>query len=735
MIRFENNFIYLQSKSLTLVFEVKQFYFDNCEYQDPHNRRYIIQRYFGPTSELPECFEPSKKVTPPQGSCRDYNTDYLISSSFGDGNNSEPAVIIYNSDNSFTNRFFFHSARKVEKEIKIKGPHTRNISETLEIVELDDVANIEIHHYYSVCEDSDVFVSKKVLVNNGDLPINLRRLASLEMPIEHPNVKIHSYDGAWLCERERREVYLKSGAYVNQSFGGSSSHKHNPYIEVTDLENGKIYGFNLIYSGNHKEIIDIDPIEHGKFISGINDFGFDFLLNKGDSFMTPEAVFTVAKDLDTVTHEMHNFVNNHIIHPRWNKKTRPILFNSWEGSVFDINETNLLEMADVCAKIGIELFVIDDGWFKGRNNSLSSLGDWVADEKKFPNGIGDISKKIKAKGLQFGIWVEPEMISMNSDLYRAHPEYALRSDKRYPLERRTQLMIDMANPEVVDYLYGCLSRLIEEARPNYIKWDFNRFIIDLYSSTGIRCGEYFHNFVMGLYDLLERLTINYPEVLFEGCSSGGGRYDLGIFYYMPQTWGSDNSSSYCRLSIGTGTFAGYPISTFGAHVSRDHNDFGRLSSLEDRFNLNCFGGFGYEFDVRKASEHEVEIMQAQCEFYKEHKALIQFGNYYSVANYFDDRRYSSFMVVSNDKSEAILFAAEVEKDAPNRNWVLKNLNPTSTYEIKVRHQDNQADLESFTLTGERLMTTGLDLGDLSNTTDSDVFKGFYSRLVYIKEVK
>lgn len=734
MIRFEGKFIYLQSNNYSLVFEIKQFCYSNYYKNNQYPREYIVQRYFGPLNEMPS-MEPSKIILPPNGSTRDYNIDPTISSSFGDGRNGEVSVIILNSDNSFTNRFYFKEAKRIEGGVDIFGPHVRDVIETLDIVEYDEISNIELHNYYSICSDSDVYICKKKIVNLGKSNIVIKRLMSVEMPLDNRNFEITTFDGAWLLERTRHQVYLSSGTFVNQSVTGSSSHKHNPFFRVKDLDNGNIYAFNLIYCGNHKGVVDINPIEHGIAFIGINDFCFEYELKQGESFITPEALIYVSKDIDDITNQMHKLALNHIVNPNFSYKERPILFNTWEGSAFNINEENVLDMAEAANKIGVELLVIDDGWFKGRNNDFTSLGDWVADKNKFPNGLGNFANRVREKGLTFGIWVEPEMISFESDIFKAHPEYALARKEALPFERRRQLMIDLSNPEVVDYLHNCLRNLIIETKPAYIKWDFNRFITDTNSSMPYRAGEVMHRFVLGFYDLIERLTKEFKEVLFEGCASGGGRFDLAIAYYMPQSWGSDNSSSRDRIAIATGTFEAYPISTFGAHISRDCSLAGCYSSLEDRFNLQAFGGFGYEFDLRHFSNDELDIMKSQISYFKSHRYLFQYGNYYSIHNYFDDNRYSSFEVVSDEKDEAILFVAEIEEGKPKRKWKFKNLIKDAIYEVEVRKQANAKDIIINNKTGKELMEEGLDLGRLCDTYDHKTYpNGIFSRLIYIRKV-
>ena len=728
MIRLEKDFIYLETLNTLLVFEIKPFIYD-----DPHfnseDKKLITQRYYGPKKDLRGLKASDNKMNNP-GSNRDYNNDNLIYSYFGDGNNNETSLLILNSDNSYTNRFYFKEVKIIKGGVEIKGPHTRNVKETLDIVEVDVTSKLELHHYYSLCDDNDVISVKTEIRNNSDKDCCVDRIYSLETPVSSRNVKVYTYDGAWLEERYRHEVTLNSGVFVNASFCGSSSHKHNPFINVIDLDSNLYYGFNLIYSGNHKEMVEVNPTEHASVRVGINDFAFEYLLKANESFITPEAIMVVASSIDEVRRNMHEFVNSHIISPQFQYKNRPILFNSWEGSEFKINEESLYEMALIAKEIGIELFVIDDGWFKNRYDDYRALGDWTVDKNKFKNGLKPFAEKIKNLGLQFGIWVEPEMISRDSDLYRSHPEYALISKNRLPIERRHQLVIDMANPDVIDYLYESLSKVFIEADVDYVKWDYNRFISDIYSSTNIRAGEYFHRFIMGTYELLDRLTKRFPNVLFEGCASGGGRYDLGVSYYFPQTWGSDNSATYCRTYISCGTFEGYPQSTFGAHISRDGNGFTRTSSIEDRFNLNCVGGFGYEFDLRTFDKETLEIFKKQNEYFKKHQSLIQFGELSIIDNIFDDDRYYSFIINKGD--EAILYICEINSNVPLKKWKCKYLDPNNEYEICFREQSNTQTIPSFTMSGKELMEEGIDIGSLSKKQKVDnEYQGIYSRLAYI----
>ena len=384
MIKILGNFILLETKTNHLVFEIKKYFYENEEFNKT-DKFFITQRYYGKKKEF--AYSPSDPLIWPWGSCQDYNNDFLISSSFGNGNNCEPSLMMINSDASFSNRFFFKKAN-IKKEPKWPfGPHPRDVSETLEIIEVDESAKMELHTYYSLFKDSDVIAVHRELINVGNESSQIKRLFSLECPIDSRDLSINTYDGKWTRERDRHCLRLNSGVFINQSLLGTSSHKHNPYFEIKDNNANEYYAFNIIYSSNYKEIVEINPTEHASIMVGINDFAFDYLLKPNESFITPVAVMVKENNEDDVIVQMHQFVNKHIINPHFAYKDRPIVFNSWEGSGFKINEESLYEMAKVAKDVGIELFVIDDGWFKNRNDDHRALGDWVVDKNKFPNGL------------------------------------------------------------------------------------------------------------------------------------------------------------------------------------------------------------------------------------------------------------------------------------------------------------------------------------------------------------
>lgn len=734
MIKINENIISIETRNTTLVFGV-------YDYDDPRtifnqNKKEICQIYYGLTNKKPDRINFEYKKG--HGSNDEYDLNKLIFTTNGSGNNCETSLLLKNSDGTNINRFFFKDAKIIKGGVDVLGPKTRNVSETLDIVLEDEVLNLELHIYYSVCKDSDVISVKRKLINHGQT-CYINRLTSLECPIPSNDLRVYTFDGKWLYERSRHFVDIESGMYYVDSKSGSSSHKHNPFIEIYDKKNDDYYGFNLIYSGNHKEIVDVNNLFYSAVLTGINDFGFEYRLNNEESFTTPEAIMVVSSSLDDITSEMHNFVNNHIINPKFANKERPVLFNNWEGTGMNIDEPSLYDMALVAKEVGVEQFVMDDGWFKGRVNDHSSLGDWIIDKNKFPNGLRPFVNRIKELNMLFGIWVEPEMICYVSDLYKEHPEYACIIPNRDPIERRYQLMIDMANDEVVDYLFDKLSIVFEEARADYVKWDYNRFFTDSYSHSNLNGQDYGYKFIQNVYRLIDKLQERFPNILFESCSSGGGRFDLGMIYYMPQTWGSDDTNTYCRSFIASGTLAAYPQSTYGAHVSVDGcplPDRKYYAHIEDRFNLNVAGAFGYEFDFRKRTKSDLECIKNQIVFYKEHRKLLQFGHYYNCFNCFDDNRYYSYSLVNDDRSEAILYISELEVDVPSRTWTIKGLDPKSTYVVKARNQANSKKINDYQtiMSGEELMNKGVDVGSIyKDTLYTDEYNGPVSRLFYIRK--
>ena len=504
-----------------------------------------------------------------------------------------------------------------------------------------------------------------------------------------------SLDGKWIKERHISRRRLTEGVLSIDSKKGVSSSNHNPFICLsrpgTSEISGECYGFALIYSGNHRALAERSPMNFTRVQMGINPFDFSWRLEPGSVFQAPEAVLTFSdRGFNGMSGNIHSLVNNNIVNPEWQFRERPVLINNWEATYFGFDERKLLKLAGEAVKLGIELFVLDDGWFGKRDDDHSSLGDWYEDKKKLPGGLERLGKKIHALGLQFGLWVEPEMVNEDSELYRSHPDWAISIPGREPSEGRNQLMLDMANPEVVEYLYETLSALFKRADLQYVKWDHNRNISDMYSNAlpADRQKEQSHRHVLGLYSLLQRLKDDFPEILFESCSSGGNRFDLGMLYYMPQTWTSDNTDAGERIDIQYGTSMAYPPSTMGAHVSASpSHQVLRNTPVETRFNVAAFGLLGYELDLTKLSNFDLKVIAKQVSFYKEHRRLFQFGRFYRLKSPFEVNN-PMWMVVSEDQSEALLgYYQKLQKPNPGFEQLrLYGLDPDSIYKLETRLQ-------------------------------------------------
>ncbi|MFA7127420.1 MAG: alpha-galactosidase, partial [Bacilli bacterium] len=494
--------------------------------------------------------------------------------------------------------------------------------------------HVTCHLFYQVYEESNVITRFLQLKNESSEVYQVRRAMSLQLDMTNEAYQLLTFDGAWSKERHLVCKPLTSGIYVNDSKCGASSNKHNPFFIIkaphTDEDNGVAYGFNVVYSGNHASIIETTPIGKLRILTGINPHAFEVKLAPGATFMTPEAVMTFsAHGLNHLSQNMHHFINHHIVRGPYANQIRPVLLNNWEATYFNFNEKVILKMAQKAKDVGVDVFVLDDGWFGKRHNDRASLGDWVANLHKLPHGLKGLSEKIKAMGLGFGLWVEPEMVNIDSDYYRAHPDHAMVSLAGAPSMGRNQLHLDLANPEVVTYLINTLEVVFQEANVDYVKWDYNRNMTELFSQASSYQGDYTHRYYLGLYHVLETLVKRFPHVLFESCASGGNRFDLGMLCYMSQIWTSDDTDYYERLFIQSGTSYGYPLSVMGSHVSSvpNHQTL-RITPLASRFHVACFGLLGYELDLDDLSNEEFAAVKKQITFYKQYRDLFQYGTFY-----------------------------------------------------------------------------------------------------------
>ncbi|MDO5545991.1 MAG: alpha-galactosidase [Eubacteriales bacterium] len=589
-------------------------------------------------------------------------------------------------------------------------------AQSLSITLADAATGVEVELLYGVFEKENVITRAVRVKNAGTSVVTIEKAASACLDLPFGGWQLLHFHGRHTMERAMERRSLMNGIQTVSSTRGASSHQHNPFVILCQPETtedfGECYGMMLVYSGNHRTDIELDQSGSVRAVMGIHDDGFRWTLNPGEVFETPEVLMTFTdKGLTSLSQTYHKFIQHHICRSRFALERRPVLLNSWEAAYMDISEGKLLSIAKGAKDLGVELFVIDDGWFGQRDDDFRSLGDWFPNKKKFPGGLTPTLQKIRDLGLKVGLWVEPEMVNEDSGLYRAHPDWALTVPGRNPTMSRSQLVLDMSRADVVDWLYETLSTLLRENPIDYIKWDMNRNLADVYSRAlpAARQGEVSHRFVLGYYDLMERLTREFPDVLFEGCAGGGGRFDAGVLAYSPQIWCSDNTDPIARLTIQHGTSFGYPIACMGSHVSASPNhQTGRSTPLHTRSTVAMAGTFGYELDPAALTEEEKETVRAQIARFHELQDLIREGDYYRLSDG------SAWELVSEDKKEALLSFVLVDPTSnPKPNHIrLKGLVPEARYRVAWADFGGKASLpheESRTFTGTALMRGGYTL--------------------------
>lgn len=670
------------------------------------------------------------------GSSDQYLTANMPYSSVGDGNSAEHLLAVLNSDGSYVNRFEYVNCEYVDGGAEIELlPCAHGAAKTMILTFADKHAKLTLKQFYTVFDDCDVIAVRQTLTNDGEKAVSVKRLMSLQLDINGTGHKCVSFHGAWTRERYRKEADVTAGTYAVQSMAGTTSAMSNPFIMLKKRNSDGILAFNLIYSGNHREVVEAHTaLINTRILVGMNDYCFDWTLEPGMTFETPQAIMLFALSEREVTEQMHKFVMRHIVDPNFADRERPVLFNNWEGTGFDFNEEKLLNLAQKAKDIGAELFVLDDGWFGQRNDDYRGLGDWFDNKEKLNGGLDKLSDNIRKLGLKFGIWVEPEMVNEDSDLYREHPEYAMTVPGREPIRRRHQLMLDLVNPEVQQYIIEAIGDVIARCKAYYVKWDCNRFMSDMYSPVLNNMGEYYHKYVLGLYKILIELKKRFPDVLFESCASGGCRFDLGLLKYMPQAWCSDMSEATHRVRIQEGTLYAYPQSTIGAHVSLWPN-----TSYETKFNVACLGAFGYELDITASSQETLDIMKAQIDYYKKHRKLLQFGRYNMLESVFAEEERSSWIIFAEDKSEAIAFIGATRQlhNSPTLKWRFSGFDDNAVYSIEVREQAHLKRPNFIKqLRGDVLNNCDLDFGRIfADETDRGMHTTpLATRLIYFKRI-
>lgn len=600
---------------------------------------------------------------------------------------------------------------------------------TLKIYLVDSLLQLELVLSYTIFEDLPVIARNSFLQNHGKQSLSLNSIMSLSLDLPDDKYEMIELTGAWARERHIKTRTLTEGKQSFGSLRGHSSHHFNPFMALKrkncDEYDGEALGFSFVYSGNFMMSVDVDTYHVSRVQVGIHPDTFQYILQPNEAFQSPEAVIVYSdQGLNHLSLSFHQLWNHHLIRGDYKEKTRPILINNWEGTYFDFHEEQLLKMAKAAKELGIELFVLDDGWFGQRDDDTSSLGDWFVNREKLPHGIGFLPKKIHQMGLKFGLWFESEMVNRNSLLYQNHPDWVLKTPNRHSSHGRNQYVLDFSNPQVVSYIEKMMVDIIEESQLDYIKWDMNRSMSEVYSPYQ-KQGRVYHEYILGVYRLYEHLIQKYPHILFESCASGGGRFDPGMLYYAPQAWTSDDSDAIERLKIQYGTSLVYPLSSMGSHVSAIPNhQLKRYTPLSLRGDVAYFGTFGYELDILKLDDHEKEIIRKQIVFMKQYRQLIQFGSFYRLLSPFEGNE-TMWMVVNDQQSLAIVayYRTLQEVNVGYRRVRLQGLKSDQLYTV------NQQEYY-----GDELMNIGLIISDEScgeNHTDL----GDYRSKLYIIEEK
>ena len=615
----------------------------------------------------------------------------------GGGDFRMPALTIEQVDGSSVLRLEYVSHRIFPGKAAIPGLPSTYVeaddeATSVEIELADGPSGAAVTLSYTIFRDHPI-VSRRVRIRNGGatrLRVTTAMSASLDLPDD--DWTLVQLSGAWARERHITNRRLAPGRQSTASLRGASGHEHDPSLILrrasTTETAGEAYGFSLVYSGNFLAEAEVGPFGTTRVRLGINPEGFAWILEPGADFATPEAVLAYSDaGLDGLSLAYHTIYRERLARGTWRDRARPVLINNWEGTYFAFDEAKLLDIAAVARDLGIELFVLDDGWFGARDDDTSSLGDWVVDRRKLPNGIDGLARRIEGLGLRFGLWIEPEMVSRRSQLFSAHPDWAIGVAGRPRTESRDQYVLDLSRPEIVDHLHAVLSELLASAPISYIKWDMNRNITEP-GSLGLpadRQGEFFHRYILGVYDLYARLTAAFPEILFESCAGGGGRFDPGLLAYAPQAWTSDDTDAIERLRIQWGASLIYPLSSMGAHVSAVPNhQTGRLTPIAMRAAVAFFGVFGYELDATSLSPAERAEVADQVGFYKDHREVLQRGRFVRLRSPFeDDGNETAWMTVSDDRRHAIVgFYRTLTRPNPAVNRLrLRELDPEARYRV------------------------------------------------------
>ncbi len=616
---------------------------------------------------------------------------------YGTSDYRQPAIEVLQQDGSRIVNFVYESHKLTQTKAPLVDlPATFTTAEqqveSLAITLRDQMTNLKLVLTYTLFIETDVLTRHARIENEGTASVQVQRFLSMNLDLPTKDYEMMTFTGAWVRERHLQVSPLHHGLQSISSTRGTSSSTANPFFVLkqptTTEAQGEAYAFNLVYSGNHVGQVEVTPFDTARVQQGLNYFDFNWDLQPGMTLQAPEVVMVYSNNgLNGMSHRFHNFYRQHLINQEWVNRERPVLINNWEATYFDFNEAKILELAQAAKKVGVELFVLDDGWFGKRNNDQTSLGDWFHNPEKLPNGVKGLADKITALGLQFGLWIEPEMVSPNSDLYRQHPEWVIQVPNRPQTLGRNQCVLDFTNDEVVDHVYAMIAKVIREGGDiRYIKWDWNRTMTEI-GSLNLPAGqqqEVAHRYIIGMYRFYHQLVTEFPHILVEGCAAGGSRFDPAILTYSPQIWTSDDSDAVERLKIQYSTSFSYPLSTMGAHVSAVPNhQVHRMTSLKTRGDVAFFGVLGYELDLTQLPESELAAIAEQIAFYKEQRNLVLTGDFYRLLSPYQGNE-TAWSVVSPDQKRSLVgyYRVLAQPNVLPTRLQLQGLNPEATYRVQ-----------------------------------------------------
>ncbi len=731
----ETKIFHIQNEHISYVIGVLQndhlahFYFGKKLEGPLHSSQFRVDQNKGLTSNV---FEGNSSFS--------LNNEMLEYPCFGTTDFREPAIDIERLSGSQIVDFKYSGYAIVDDKPRLKHlPSTYGErSQTLQIFLIDDVAKLMLTLSYTVFDGLKVITRNTELQNLAEEHVYIQKLMSLNIDLPDSNWEMMQFSGDWARERELYTTKLRPGLQGIYSNRGASSANHNPSMilkrEQTTEHTGEAIGISFVYSGNFMIQAEVDSNNIVRLMTGISPSHFKWKLKGKESFQSPEAILSYTdQGLGDLSHQFHHLIRDHLIHKKWRNSVRPIVLNNWEATYFDFNEDKIVALAKEGAELGIELFVLDDGWFGDRNGDQTGLGDWFVNTTKLPNGIEGLSKRIHKLGMKFGLWIEPEMINKSTQLMKQHPDYLIGDPERKISHGRNQYVLDFSRDDVVENIFEQLTKVLDPSDVDYIKWDMNKNITEAYSESlgPQQQGEVYHRYILGVYKLYDKLIERYPKILIESCASGGGRFDLGMMYYAPQAWTSDNTDAVERLKIQHATSMIYPLVTMGSHVSAVPNhQVVRMTSLEMRGEVANFGTFGYELDVTVLSEDDKKIIKEQIKHFSGIREMIHYGEFYRLISPFDGYfNNTAWQVISKDRKETYVawFQVLARPNQEVRYLKLTGLRPEQLYEV--------SGLE-YPMSGSLLMNQGIMLQTSFNGVERlDFAIGDYqSRSWLIKEI-